>query len=36
MNDNDKKICVFCLTEKVLINFIMNIENVNSVILKEF
>ena len=31
----DSKVCVFCKTEKVLIVFSTNIENVNLVLVKE-
>ena len=31
----DSKVCVLCKTEKVLIIFTTNIENVNSVLSKE-
>ena len=31
----DSKVCVVCMIEKVLIIFTTNIENVNTVILKE-
>ena len=36
MNDIDAKTCVIYHIEKVLINFIIILENANSVTLKEF